>query len=181
MVHPELGFKGDGDPLDVVEIGNEILEMGSVYKVKPIGTLAMIDDGEVDYKVIVIRDDDPAAAKIHTVGDIETHFKGTITGIREWFRWYKTPDKGVPQGKNTFGYDETILDTKQTSIIIEETHAAWQKLYNGDINNDKFWTKPSVKDMKPKLTLTNVTEKSKENGDITYNPRFSQQASEDLH
>lgn len=37
--------------MDVVEIGSETLKMGGVYKVKPLGVLAMIDDGELDWKV----------------------------------------------------------------------------------------------------------------------------------
>lgn len=33
IIHPELGFKGDNDPLDVVEIGSKVLEAGSVHQV----------------------------------------------------------------------------------------------------------------------------------------------------
>ena len=91
-MHPILKVKGDGDPLDVVEIGKKVLEMGSTHKVKPLGTLAMIDGGELDYKMLVIRESDPLASKINKVEDIDKYFKGTTTGIREWFRWYKTPD-----------------------------------------------------------------------------------------
>ena len=43
--HPELGCFGDDDPIDVVEIGSSALEAGSVTPVKPLGVLAMIDDG----------------------------------------------------------------------------------------------------------------------------------------
>ena len=37
--------------MDVVEIGTRQLEMGGVYPVKPLGVYAMIDDGELDWKV----------------------------------------------------------------------------------------------------------------------------------
>ena len=43
--------QGDNDPVDVVEIGSEALVCGGVYKVKPLAVLAMIDDGELDWKV----------------------------------------------------------------------------------------------------------------------------------
>ena len=33
--------------MDVVEIGSAAGEMGGVYKVKPLGVYAMVDDGEV--------------------------------------------------------------------------------------------------------------------------------------
>lgn len=37
--------------MDVVEIGSRALEQGGVYPVKPLGVYAMIDDGELDWKV----------------------------------------------------------------------------------------------------------------------------------
>lgn len=136
-VHPTLGYKGDGDPLDVVEIGQEKLKVGSVHRVKPLGTLAMIDGGEVDYKVICIRFDDPLADKLNDIADLEVHCKGTISGIREWFRWYKQP---AGKGLNEFGYDEKVQDHKTTWKIIQETHESWEKLYKGEIKDSGFWT-----------------------------------------
>ena len=49
--HPELKCFGDNDPIDVVEIGSKALAMGTVVEVKPLGVIAMIDDGELDWKV----------------------------------------------------------------------------------------------------------------------------------
>lgn len=46
-----MGPQGDNDPVDVVEIGSDQLKMGGVYRVKPLGVYAMIDDGELDWKV----------------------------------------------------------------------------------------------------------------------------------
>ena len=37
----------------------------------PPGVYAMIDDGELDWKVICIRADDPLAAKLNDVEDVE--------------------------------------------------------------------------------------------------------------
>merc|ERR1712205_81127 len=49
------GAFGDDDPVDVVEIGAASLDMGSVTPVKPLAVLSMIDDGELDWKVIAIN------------------------------------------------------------------------------------------------------------------------------
>ena len=38
--------QGDGDPIDVVEVGSAVLGTGSVRTVKPVGVLGMIDEGE---------------------------------------------------------------------------------------------------------------------------------------
>ena len=57
--------------MDVVEIGEQRLDMGGVYAVKPLAVLAMIDDGELDWKVVAIRSDDPRAAAVNDVEDME--------------------------------------------------------------------------------------------------------------
>ena len=47
---------------------------------------------QLDWKVIAIAGSDEHAKDINDVGDIEKYYPGTVSGIREWFRWYKTPD-----------------------------------------------------------------------------------------
>jgi inorganic pyrophosphatase len=130
---PKLKCNGDNDPVDVVEIGSKVMEQGTVAAVKPLGALAMIDDGELDWKVIAISVDDPDAAKYNDIGDVPDSI---ISGIREWFRWYKTPD-GKPL--NAFGYDEKALDKAATLKIIDETHGAWKKLMAGECDAGKLW------------------------------------------
>jgi inorganic pyrophosphatase len=73
--HPEMKVSGDNDPVDVVEIGSSALAMGSISPVKPVGIYAMIDDGELDWKVIAISTSDPKASEINDVEDVEKHFR----------------------------------------------------------------------------------------------------------
>jgi inorganic pyrophosphatase len=134
--HPELKAFGDNDPVDVVEIGSRALGQGEIAKVKVLGTLAMLDDGELDWKIIAIAADDEMASQLSDVSDLETKMPGTISGIREWFRWYKTPD-GKPL--NAFGFDEKALGLDKTLEIIKETNEAWQKLKDGKVES-KLWT-----------------------------------------
>lgn len=63
--------QGDNDPVDVVEIGSAAGKRGGVYKVKPLGVYAMIDDGELDWKIIAIAVDDPKASLVNDVADVE--------------------------------------------------------------------------------------------------------------
>ncbi|KAM7507192.1 hypothetical protein LguiA_017645 [Lonicera macranthoides] len=42
------GAFGDNDPVDVVEIGESRGKIGEILKVKPLGALAIIDEGEFD-------------------------------------------------------------------------------------------------------------------------------------
>lgn len=58
------GYGGDDDPVDVVDISSFSVPTGSVIVCKPLAALAMIDDGEVDWKVIVINAKDPIASQV---------------------------------------------------------------------------------------------------------------------
>mmetsp|Transcript_45760 Transcript_45760/g.139030 ORF Transcript_45760/g.139030 Transcript_45760/m.139030 type:complete len:191 (+) Transcript_45760:1008-1580(+) len=131
--HPELKVFGDDDPIDVVEIGSKSLAMGSVTTVKPLGVLAMIDDGELDWKVLAVATDDPLAEEYNDIDDVPDAVKD---GVREWFRWYKTPDD---KPLNGFGFDEKYLNAEQAEEVIAETHESWKKLKSGDSDAGKLW------------------------------------------
>merc|ERR1711988_122737 len=132
------GAFGDDDPVDVVEIGAASLEMGSFTPVKVLGCLSMIDDGELDWKVIAISAADEKAAEINDVDDIEKFYPGTVSGIREWFRWYKTPDD---KPVNAFGHGEKALGKDEAVKVIEETHEFYESLMAGKSDAGKLWLK----------------------------------------
>ena len=71
-----------------------------------LGVLCMIDDGEADWKVIAIDENDRWADELNDVDDVERLLPGTINTIREWFRTYKIPDGKPP---NVFGLDERCM------------------------------------------------------------------------
>jgi len=131
--HPELKIFGDDDPIDVVEIGSKALGMGSVTEVKPLGVLAMIDDGELDWKVLAVAVDDPLAEVYNDIDDVPLAIQD---GVREWFRWYKTPDD---KPLNGFGFEEKFLNAAESEKVIEETHQAWKKLKSGETEAGKLW------------------------------------------
>lgn len=56
---------GDGDPLDVVEVGFVTHKRGDVVPVKVVGCLALLDEGETDWKIIAINVNDPRAHEIN--------------------------------------------------------------------------------------------------------------------
>ena len=76
------------------------------------------------------------ASKLNGISDVELHCPGTVSGIREWFRWYKTPDgKDV----NTFGHNEVALDSEFAVEVINETHIFWKNLFEGVNKPTKLW------------------------------------------
>ena len=130
------GAFGDNDPVDVVEIGARALAMGSVTPVKVLGCLSMLDDGELDWKVIVIAQGDVHFDDINDIDDIDKCYPGTVSGIREWFRWYKTPD-GKPV--NAFGHGERALSAAEAKAVIAETHDHYRALLAGEAEAGDLW------------------------------------------
>jgi len=135
--HLELKVFGDNDPLDAVEIGSTVLDLGSIVQVKVLGALAMIDDGELDWKVICIRKGDPLAEQLDSISDVEVRCPGVVSGVREWLRWYKTPDE---KPLNTFGFREAALEHEKALEVVAETHEFWRNLCDGKTKGEKLWT-----------------------------------------
>ena len=71
QTHPETKAQGDNDPLDVCEIGEQVGYVGQVKQVKVLGIMALLDEGETDWKVIVIDVRDPLASRMNDIEDVE--------------------------------------------------------------------------------------------------------------
>ena len=102
-----------------------LVRTGSVTKVKVLGVLGMIDDGETDWKVICIAADDPLAPQLNDIADVERVLPGYISCAREWLRMYKTVD-GKPE--NQFGLEERAMGKEYAMNVVNETHEFWKKL-----------------------------------------------------
>ncbi|SMN20295.1 similar to Saccharomyces cerevisiae YBR011C IPP1 Cytoplasmic inorganic pyrophosphatase (PPase) [Maudiozyma saulgeensis] len=132
--HPETKAVGDDDPIDVLEIGEAIAYTGEVKQVKALGVMALLDEGETDWKVIAIDVRDPLAPKMNDIEDVEKYFPGLLKATNEWFRIYKIPD-GKPE--NQFAFSGEAKNKKYTLDIIKETHESWKKLIEGKSVDDK--------------------------------------------
>lgn len=100
MMDKEEG--GDGDALDVLIIC-ESLPTGTSLPIIPIGTLSLLDEGEVDDKLIAV----PADPELNFLGvstwsEFQSECSGCDEAIKSWFLNY-SGDEMVFQG----WYDET--------------------------------------------------------------------------
>ncbi|GAB5030962.1 sulfate adenylyltransferase [Nannochloropsis oceanica] len=121
----EGGYGGDNDPLDIIEVGSSPLPIGTVVKVKVLGALRLIDSGESDSKIIVIRQEE--AGSIQDISSLENMKPGTITRLVQWLKYYKTAEgKGV----NSL-VSEIPTSAMEAVQIIESCHTRWQTLKNG--------------------------------------------------
>lgn len=108
-----------------MEIGERQGKTGNILKVKPLAALAMIDEGELDWKIVAISLNDPRASLLNDVDDVEKHFPGTLTAIRNWFRDYKIPDGKPP---NKFGLGNKAANKDYALKVITEANESWIKL-----------------------------------------------------
>jgi inorganic pyrophosphatase len=119
---PRTGIGGDNDPIDVVQVDEKPCTIGEVQRVRVLGSFALIDGGETDWKVIVTNVDDPA----HKDGDLDSVISAERKEqILSWFRLYKTAEG---KGENTIGMDGKIFDAEETNKIVMETYKQWQDL-----------------------------------------------------
>lgn len=119
------GCKGDNDPIDVVEIGSKVHPIGSVVQVKILGVMALIDEGETDWKLIAIDVNDENAAQMNDIEDVEKLKPGLIKATHEWFKIYKIPD-GKPT--NSFAFNGEAKNRAFAEKTIEETNSFWKQL-----------------------------------------------------
>jgi len=124
---PITGCQGDGDPIDAIEIGNGPIAMGSIVRVKVLGSLALIDEGETDHKIIVLRADDPNFEHINNMADLERVKPGINSKLVDWLKNYKTSD-GKPVNKLTSDEPTTPAEA---IIIIKEVQEFYRKLVTG--------------------------------------------------
>ncbi|KAI8333164.1 inorganic pyrophosphatase [Chlamydoabsidia padenii] len=129
-VNPDTMAKGDNDPIDVCEIGEKVGYPGQVKQVKILGVMALLDEGETDWKLIAIDIKDPMADVVNDIEDVKTHFPELIRATHHWFQIYKMPD-GKPA--NHFAFDGQCKDKAYAHSVIQETHEAWKRLIEGKI------------------------------------------------
>ena len=103
----------DGDPVDVLVIGNTPVMPGAVIEAQPIGVLMMEDEGGMDEKIIARPVDKlhPYHANVNEVDDLRPILKEQI---EHFFTHYKDLEKGKWVKTGNWG------DTKAAHRLISE-------------------------------------------------------------
>ena len=82
---PQTWFD-DGDPLDIMVMSYEPLEVGCIVKVRVIGALVIEDEEGCDSKVLSVLVNDRRYEGYHDISDIHKH---QLVEIQEFFETYK--------------------------------------------------------------------------------------------
>lgn len=131
----DTGYFGDQDPVDVCDISQAVSYTGEVKPVKVLGCLAMLDEGETDWKVIAIDTRDPLAEKMNDINDVEEHMPGLLKATVDWFRDYKVPD-GKP--RNEFAFNGEYKNREYALRVLDLCHQEWKDLVEGKTEDPKI-------------------------------------------
>lgn len=80
----------DGDPLDVLVMGQLPVFPMSIMRVRAIGVIRMIDQGKGDDKIISVHVNDPEYNHINSLSQVPPH---KLVEIRRFFESYKELEK----------------------------------------------------------------------------------------
>lgn len=76
----------DGDPLDILVLCSQSIQSLCLVEAKVIGNMQMIDQGQMDDKIIAVASKDPSVNHIKSVDELPPHF---IAELRNYFEQYK--------------------------------------------------------------------------------------------
>ncbi|MBI3554830.1 MAG: inorganic diphosphatase [Deltaproteobacteria bacterium] len=106
----------DGDPLDILVLGQESVVPLAVLRARAIGVMLMHDQAGEDSKIIAVHADDPEYVHYVSLAHLPPH---RMTEIRRFFEDYKAlENKTVKVGE--------CGDQQQAYQIIEEAAARYQ-------------------------------------------------------
>ena len=117
----------DGDPLDVLVLGQEPVYPQTIVTARAIGVMRMRDEKGIDDKIISVSVHDPAFADYKDHTQLPAH---TLREIRRFFQDYKTLENKQVVVEDFMGPDEAVQ-------VLEEALEMYRKLRRGEIDRRK--------------------------------------------
>lgn len=98
-------YGDDGDPLDVLLLCAETLEPLTLVKAKPIGVIAMIDNGRNDEKIIAVPSNDPTYNCYSDISQLPPHI---FDEMSHFFTVYKNLENKETAVNEVSGREKAI-------------------------------------------------------------------------
>ncbi len=111
----------DGDPLDILVLGEEPVYPLTLVKARAIGLMVMKDQDELDHKVIAVLEDDPEYWCYNDVHQLAPH---RLAVIKRFFEDYKTLE-------NKSVVVDDILSANEALPVIRESIATYRTWRSG--------------------------------------------------
>lgn len=104
-------FCGDGDPLDVLVLGNEPVQPLTIMEARAIGVMEMADEGEEDTKIIAVHISDPAFNDYTDIDQLPPHI---FREIKRFFVDYKALENKEVKVEQLEGADKALQVVKES-------------------------------------------------------------------
>jgi inorganic pyrophosphatase len=113
----------DGDPLDVLVLGQEPVYPLTVVDSRAIGVMRMRDEKGIDDKIIAVSVHDPAFAEYHDHSQLPAH---TLREIRRFFEDYKILEQKEVEVQQPLGQSDA-------AEVLREALDLYKRLRRGEV------------------------------------------------
>jgi inorganic pyrophosphatase len=100
----------DGDPLDVLVLGQEEVAPGVLLRARPIGVMRMRDDKGQDDKIIAVHVDDPEYENLRDIAELQPH---RLRELQRFFLDYKVLEGEDVDVEEPLGHVEALPILKE--------------------------------------------------------------------
>src|SRR5260221_2370815 len=110
----------DGDPMDVLILSSDPVYPLTLITARPIGLMTMVDQSELDYKIIAVGINDPEYNTYHDIHELPKH---RLAVIKRFFEDYKTLEN------KRVAVDDFLPALAAVPVIEKslEVYAEWKK------------------------------------------------------
>lgn len=123
------GLKADNDPIDVIEFSNQCFDNHLPVECVVVGALGLIDQGEMDWKILVLNVEDAQKTNTYTLAQAIANYGPVLEYIRTFFEVYK-----VHEGKGLNEYIDKgrFYNELEAIEIIKENNQEFELLISDD-------------------------------------------------
>ena len=118
-------FCDDGDPLDVLVLGQEPVYPLTIVEARAVGVMRMRDDKGLDDKILAVNVHDPAVSEYHDLAQLQPHVSREI---QRFFQDYKVLEQKIVEVEHFIGLNEALA-------IIRDALELYRKLRRGELKH----------------------------------------------
>jgi inorganic pyrophosphatase len=106
----------DGDPLDVLVLGQEEVVPGVLLRARAIGVMPMRDEKGQDDKIIAVHEDDPEYVTYRDIGQLPQH---RLRELQRFFLDYKVLEGAEVEVEAPLGFSDALPVLREAILLYQ--------------------------------------------------------------